>query len=189
MDLLGASFGSSLATALGGSLSPVPTSYVGRIVLQALVYKSVTPLFQSVFFTPEVQQALLNAPGGYIMTAPEMYGLILFAADAGAAAWGFENFPDVYATGPTLEGFDLPVFDGQFGQAPALQFWGTSDLITPELDVQQFQDEYGGPVELRVMPGAGHAPYIAEPDLAEAFWGETFDFLDYGPAWWLACSP
>ncbi len=190
VDLMGASFGSSLATALGGTLSPIPKPHIGRIVLQALVYKEVTPLFQEVFFSPEVQQALLNAPNGYVPTGPEMYGLILAAADPAAAAWGFENFPDLYATGPTLEGFDLPVFDGKYGRAPALQFWGTMDPITPFEDVETFHQEYGGPSELRVMPGAGHAPFIADPELSEAFWSETFEFLDYNPIqFYLVCAP
>ena len=37
---------------------------------------------------------------------------------------------------------------------------------------------------------SNYAPYIAEPELAEAFWSETFEFLDYDAAvWWLACEP
>lgn len=189
VDLLGASFGSSQATALGGSLSPITPSHIGRIVLMALVYEQVTPLFQEVFFSPEVRAMLENAPNGYIQTGPESYGLILAGADPAAAAWGFEHFPGVYATGPTLEGFDLPVFDAAYGEAPALQFWGTLDPITPYEDVETFQAEYAGPNELRVLPDAGHAPYLAEPDLREAFWAETFEFLDYMPyEVYLACG-
>jgi pimeloyl-ACP methyl ester carboxylesterase len=190
VDLLGASIGSSLATALGGEHSPLPKVAIGRLILMALVYKQVTPLFEQVFFSPEVQELLENAPNGYIGTAPEMYGLLLADSDPTAAAWCFENFPDVYATGPTLEGFDLPLFEAQHGRAPALQMWGDLDLITPLQDVEQFQSEYGGSSELRILPGAGHAPYMAAPDLTEAFWSETFEFLDYGPVnVYLACAP
>ncbi len=190
VDLMGASLGSSLAVALGGTESPVPRWHVGRIVLQALVYKQVTPLFQAVFFSPEVRALLENAPGGYVLTSPEMYGLILASSDPEAAGWGFENYPDLYATGPTLEGFDLPVFDAAYGRAPALQLWGDQDLITPFADVQQFQQEYGGDAELRILPGAGHAPYTAEEELREVFWTETLEFLDYNPfRFFLACDP
>ena len=190
VDLMGVSIGSSLAIALGGDMSPISSSRIGRIVLQAVVYKEVTPLFEAVFFSPEVLALLQSAPNGYIMTAPEMYGLILAFADPAAAAAGFAEFPDVYATGPTLAGFDLPVFDAVHGVVPALQFWGTQDLITPYADVETFQSEYAGPNELRTLPGAGHAPYIAESELREAFWGETFEFLDYNPyTFYLACDP
>jgi pimeloyl-ACP methyl ester carboxylesterase len=71
-----------------------------------------------------------------------------------------------------------------------MQFWGSADLITPIEDVETFQSEYGGSNELRTLPGAGHAPYIAESDLREAFWTETFEFLDYDPVtFYLACEP
>jgi pimeloyl-ACP methyl ester carboxylesterase len=190
VDLFGASFGSSLATALGGTQSPINRHHIGRIVLQALVYKEVTPLFEQVFFSPEVQAALENAPNGYILTAPEMYGLILLGADPEAAQWGFENFPDVYATGPTLEGFDLPLFEGTNGRAPALQFWGTIDPITPIEDAENFQDEYGGPSDLIVIPEAGHAPYIGDEVTREIFWSESLEFLDYNPwTFYIGCEP
>jgi len=189
VDLLGTSFGSSLSIALGGSSSPIPTWHIGRIVLEALVYKEVTPLFEAVFFSPEVQQMLEAAPDGYVTTAPQWYGLILAAADPVAVAWANENYPNVYATGPTLAGFDLPVFDAEPGVVPALQFWGDADPITPFADVEAFQAEYGGPTELRILPGAGHAPIIAATDERDAFWSETFEFLDYGASFFLACEP
>jgi pimeloyl-ACP methyl ester carboxylesterase len=190
VDLFGASFGSSLAVALGGTMSPIPRHWIGRVVLQAHVYRSVTPLFEAVFFNPEVQALLEGAPNGYVQTIPEMYGLILFAADAAAAGWGFASFPGVYAVGPTLEGFDLPVFDAQYGRAPALQFWGELDPITPWEDVEDFQSEYGGSAEAVVVPGAGHAPYIAEPAGRDLFWEETVAFLSEDRvSIFLACAP
>ena len=190
VDLFGASFGSSLATALGGKKSPIPRWHVGRIVLQAMVYKEVTPLFQEVFFSPEVQALLESAPNGYILTAPEMYGLILLGADPDAADYGFATFPDVYATGPTLAGFDLPLFDAAFGRAPVLQFWGDADPITPYSDAEQFQAEYGGDASLVVLPGAGHAPYIGDAVTRDIFWSESLDFLDYDHfTLFLACEP
>lgn len=176
VDLLGASIGSSLAVALGGVHSPIHRNHIGRLVLTAVVYKSVTPLFQSIFFSPETRAALETAPGGYIQTVPEMYGIILARAEPDAAAWAFEHFPGVYATGPTLEGFDLPVFDAQYGRAPALQFWGDQDPITPREDVEQFQREYGGPIRLVVLPGGGHTPNFEA--VREVFWRQTFEFLN-----------
>lgn len=188
VDLLGTSFGASLSVALGGTGGPIDPDHIGHVVVQALVHREVTPLFEAVFFSPEVQALLESAPGGYVPTSPEQYGLILANADPVAAALGFATFPDLYATGPTLEGFDLPVVDAGAGVAPLLQFWGDADPITPLSDVDTFQAEYGGPNELRVLPEAGHAPYIAQPDLREAFWAETFEFID-GPGFFLACQP
>ena len=193
VDLLGASIGSSLAIALGGNSGPIPHEHVGRSVLTALVYEEVTPLFQAVFFSPEVQALLEGAPNGYVPTGPEQYGLILDSADPAAAAYGFENFPGIYATGPTLEGFDLPVIPAEVGVVPTLQVWGDQDLITPLSDAMAFQAAYGedggGDASLLVLPGAGHAPYYGVPVVRDAFWDATFEFLDEGrPSWFLACQ-
>jgi pimeloyl-ACP methyl ester carboxylesterase len=129
-----------------------------------------------VLFAPETRAALEGAPGGYVPTIAPMYGLILASATPEAAAWAFENFPGVYAVGPTLEGFELPIFDAHYGRAPALQFWGDHDLITPREDVSRFQAEYGGPVRLAVLPGGGHTPNFEA--VREDFWRQTFEFLD-----------
>jgi pimeloyl-ACP methyl ester carboxylesterase len=189
VDLLGSSLGSSLAVALGGTQSPINRHHVGKAVLTAVVHEEVTPLFQSIFFSPEVQALLEGAPNGYVPTGPEQYGLILDSVDPAAAAYGFANFPGVYATGPTLEGFDLPVYAAENGRAPVLQIWGDHDLITPLSDALEFQDDYGGPSELLQLPGAGHAPYYGEPVVRDAFWDATFDFLDEGRwAFFLACE-
>lgn len=189
VDLLGASIGSSLAIALGGTDGPIPHQHVGRSVLTALVYEEVTPLFEAVFFSPEVQALLEAAPNGYVPTGPEQYGLILDSVDPVAAAYGFENFPGVYATGPTLEGFDLPVVPAEGGVVPTLQVWGDQDLITPLSDAIAFQSDYGGDAELLVLPGAGHAPYYGVPVVRDAFWDATFEFLDEGRfSWFLACG-
>jgi pimeloyl-ACP methyl ester carboxylesterase len=189
VDLLGSSLGSSLAVALGGVESPIDPDHVGKAVLTAVVYEEVTPLFQSIFFSPEVQALLQSAPGGYVPTGPEQYGLILDAVDPEAAAFGFANFPGVYATGPTLEGFELPVHPAEHGQAPVLQVWGDQDLITPLSDALAFQADYGGEAELLQLPGAGHAPYYGMPVVRDAFWDATFDFLDEGrSSFFLACQ-
>ena len=189
VDLFGTSFGASLAVALAGSNSPIPTSHVGRVVVQAMVHTQVTPLFESTFFSPEVLALFENAPDGYIQTDPSVYGLILAGADPVAAAAGFESFPDVYATGPTLEGFSLPVVDAAAGKRPVLQLWGDADPITPFEDVEGFAADYGGPHELRILPGAGHAPYIGDEATVEAVYAETFEFLDVGPTLYFACAP
>jgi pimeloyl-ACP methyl ester carboxylesterase len=182
VDLLGASLGSSLAVELGGTQSPINRRHVGKLIITANVYKSVTPLFQAVFFNPEFRAFLEGAPNGYIQTPPEAYGLIVLQAEPAAAAYAFSAFPGVYATGPTLEGFDLPVFPAQRGRAPMMQFWGDQDPITPLADVQQFQAEYGGPACLSTLPGGGHAPYY-EP-VKETFWNQTFAFLNSNGDCW-----
>lgn len=189
VDVFGTSFGASLAVGLAGTQSPIPTHHVGRVVVQAMVYESVTPLFQATFFSPEVQALFESAPDGYIETDPSVYGLILAGADPDAVAAGNATFPDVYATGPTLEGFELPVIDVTSGVRPVLQLWGDADLITPFEDVQAFATDYGGPHELRVLPGAGHAPYIGDPDTVDAVYGEMFEFLDYGITLYFGCEP
>jgi len=189
VDLFGTSFGSSLAVGLAGTDGPIPPWHIGRVVVQAMVYESVTPLFEAVFFSPEVLALFESAPNGYIETDPSVYGLILAGADPEAAAEGFATFPDVYATGPTLEGFDLPVIPAESAVRPLMQLWGDADPITPWEDVQAFAADYGGTHELRVFPGAGHAPYIGDPDTVDAVYGEVFEFLDYGFSFYLACDP
>lgn len=179
VDLIGSSIGSSLAVALGGDLSPIDPDHIGRVVVTSHVHRDVTPLFREIFFSPELRAMLEGAPNGYAMTTPEAYGLILALATPEAVSYGFATFPGVYATGPTLEGFDLPLFDASHGRAPLLQVWGDADLITPRSDVDQFQAEYGGHAELAVLPGGGHAPNF-EP-VRDQLWDEVFDFLDVTP--------
>jgi len=175
VDVLGTSMGSSLAVALGGTEGPIPPGHVGRIVLTSHVYRSVTPLMEQLLFSPETLTALANAPGGYIGTIPQMYGILLASATPEAAGWGYATFPGVYAVGPTLEGFDLPLFDAQHGRALALQFWGDADLVTPWADVQQFESEYGGHLGVVVLASGGHAPAF-EP-VRHEFWWRTLLFL------------
>ncbi|MEM6290362.1 MAG: hypothetical protein AAGA54_03825 [Myxococcota bacterium] len=189
VDLFGTSFGASLAVGLAGSQSPIPTHHIGRIVVQAMVHESVTPLFESVFFSPEVLALFESAPDGYVQTDPAVYGLILAGADPLAAEAGFASFPNVYATGPTLEGFSLPVVNAEAGVRPVLQFWGDADPITPFEDVQAFAADYGGPHELRILPGAGHAPYIGDEATVEAVYAEMFEFLNVGPSVSFGCAP
>jgi pimeloyl-ACP methyl ester carboxylesterase len=182
VDMLGASLGSSLAVELGGIHSPINRRHVGRVILTANVYKGVTPFFEAIFFNPEFRAFLESAPNGYLPTAPESYGPVLAFAEPPAAAWVTANIPGVYAVGPTLEGFDLPIFPAQNGRAPALQFWGDQDPITPLSDVQQFQAEYGGRARYSVLPGGGHAPYYE--GVKETFWRESLAFLNgEGDCW------
>lgn len=176
VDLVGSSLGSALAVALGGTRSPTKRKNVGHIVLTAHVYKTVTPFAAQVLLSPENKVLLEGAPNGYVDTFSQMYGIILAASDPAPAAYCFTNCPGHYATGPTLSGFDLPVFDAKYGRAPMLQFWGDQDLITPPEDVEQFQDEYGGPAELEVLEGGGHVPHWES--VREQFWDKTFAFLD-----------
>jgi alpha-beta hydrolase superfamily lysophospholipase len=173
VDLMGASLGTDLAFKLGAVGSPINRHHIGKVILTASVYKSVTPLFQQVFFNPELQAILEGFP--YIQTGPEQYGLILNAAEAPAAAWAYEAFPGIYATGPTLEGFRLPAYRAQDGRAKALLFWGDQELISPYEDAALFAAEYGGPIELVRLAGGSHAPFY-EP-AKEQFWSKVFEFL------------
>ena len=186
VDLLGASLGSALAVALGGRHSSINRHHVGRVVVTANVYRGVRPELAPFFFSPELRMMLESAPGGYVTTGPEMYGLVLTAADPAAAAWAFGAFPGTYAVGPTLEGFDLPVFDAADGRAPLLQIWGDADPITPLEDVTAFQDEYGGDASLVVLAGGGHSPYY-EP-VRDTFWDETFAFLEADEGVLVTCA-
>ena len=178
VDLFGMSLGSNLAVALGGTQSPINRHHVGRLILTSHVYKSVTPFFEQAFFSPEFRAFLESAPNGYIETDPSAYGALMDHVEPAALNWLGNALSGRYATGPTLEGFDLPVFDGVYGRAPALQFWGDEDPVTPLSDVAQFQSEYGGPVDLRVIPNGGHSLAL-EPG-REAFFSEMFGFLDQG---------
>jgi pimeloyl-ACP methyl ester carboxylesterase len=182
VDMLGASLGSSLAVELGGTHSPINRRHIGHVIVTANVYKGVTPLFEAMFFNPAFRAFLESVPNGYLQTAPESYGPVLASAEPAAAAWVSANLPGLYAVGPTLEGFDLPVFPAQNGRAPLLQFWGDQDPITPLSDVQRFQSEYGGRACLSVLAGGGHSPYY-EP-VKETFWSQSFAFLDgEGDCW------
>lgn len=175
VDLVGSSLGSALAVALGGKKSPIQRQHVGKVVLTAHVYKTVTPFAAQVLLSPQNQALLKAAPNGYVDTFDQMYGIILAAAEPAPAGYCFANCPGHYATGPTLSGFDLPVFDAKYGRAPLLQFWGDQDLITPLEDVEQFQDEYGGHAELEVLEGGGHVPHWES--VRPEFWDKTFAFL------------
>ncbi|HSQ63790.1 MAG TPA: alpha/beta fold hydrolase [Polyangiaceae bacterium] len=178
VDVFGMSLGASLAVALGGTQSSTDPSHIGRIVLASNVYKSVTPFFQSVFFTPQFLAFLQSAPNGYIDTTPGAYAPLLSNATPDATTWVAANLPGSYATGPTLEGFYLPPFDAQEGRAPALQFWGTADPVTPPEDVAAFQSEYGGPVQLHVIEGGAHA-LLFEAGRDE-LWQSALAFWDTG---------
>lgn len=178
VDIFGMSVGSSLAVALGGTQSTTKQKYVGRIVLASHVYKSVTPFFEEVFFSPEFRAFLESAPNGYIETDPSAYGLLMDRAVPAAGAWAAATLPGRYATGPTLEGFDLPVFDAAHGRAPALQFWGDADLVTPLSDVAEFQADYGGDVDIRVISDGGHSLPLEEG--RHELYDEMFEFLDEG---------
>lgn len=178
VDVFGMSIGSSIAVALGGTQSPTKQRYIGRVVLSSHVYQSVTPFFEQAFFSPEFRAFLESAPNGYIETDPSVYGLLMDRVEPAAFDWAGNALAGRYATGPTLEGFDLPVFNATYGRAPALQFWGDADPVTPLSDVADFQADYGGPVDLRVIPDGAHTLHLEEG--RETLFDEMFDFLDEG---------
>jgi pimeloyl-ACP methyl ester carboxylesterase len=179
VDLYGMSLGASIATALGGVASPGNPNHVDRIVVAANVYGAFTPEAAAIF-SPEFKAFLESIPGGYFTTDASFYFPVLALADPPALAWGLENLPGTYSLGPTLEAFDLPIFDAASGRAPLLQAWGTFDPLTPESDVLEFQAEYGGPSELVTFEGGGHSPFL-EP-AKEQFWETAFDFWSRGEA-------
>lgn len=178
VDIFGMSVGSSIAVALGGTESTTNPNYIGRIVLASHVYKSVTPFFQEVFFSPEFRGFLESAPNGYIETDPSAYGPLMSNLAPDAFTWATTTLSGRYATGPTLEGFDLPVFDATLGRAPALQFWGDADPVTPLSDVAEVQADYGGPIDLHVIPDGAHSLILE--DGRDEVWDKTFEFLDEG---------
>jgi len=177
VDVFGMSIGASLAVALGNTTSPV-RKRVGRIVVASNVYRSVTPFFASVFFNPGLYAFLTSAPNGYVATTPDAYGVLLSSSVPAAVTWLNSVLPGTYATGPTLAGFELPVFQAEPARAPMLQVWGTADPVTPPEDVAAFQAAYGGPASLKVIEGGGHSlPF--EPGRDE-LWSATFAFLGAG---------
>lgn len=178
VDVVGMSIGSNIAVALGGTNSPTKSKYIGKIVLTSNVYKSVTPFFEQMFFTPEFRGFLESAPNGYITTDADAYGPLFAQASPPAFTWATLNLPGTYATGPTLEGFDLPVFDATLGRADALQVWGDADPVTPLSDVAELQADYGGSIDLHVIPNGGHSLLLE--DGRESLWSHAFQFLDQG---------
>lgn len=175
VDILGTSVGSDLAIALGGLQNGRDRHHVGHIVLTATVYLAFSELVQTVAFTPEFEAFLLSIPDGYVETFPPFYDLVISEVDPDARAWAYATLPGIYATGPTLEAFDLPATDATSGRAPALTFWGTNDPVTTRDDVYALQADYGGDMRVVEIAGGGHGPYI-EPG-RHVFWEETFGFL------------
>jgi alpha-beta hydrolase superfamily lysophospholipase len=176
VDLMGSSIGSTVAVALGSTQSPIPRHWIGGIVLTANIYKIVSPMLAEAMLNPQMRAFLENAPGGYVPTGPENYVPVVYATDPAVFGWALGKFPGTYAVGPTLEGFDLPIFDAHPGRAPMLQFWGDGDLMAPFEDAQLFQSEYGGPHALVTLHGGGHAPYFES--VRDQFWANTFAFLE-----------
>jgi pimeloyl-ACP methyl ester carboxylesterase len=177
VDVFGTSIGAGIAIAIGGTESPIDFHHINRVVIATNVYKHFSPETQAVF-TPEFQASLLALPGGYITTTPDTYTSIFAGMDPAALAWANATIPGLYPVGPSLEGFDLPFFEAAPGRVPLLQFWGSDSPTTPFSDVEQLQNEYGGPHELVVYEGAAHNP-ILEP-VRHQFWDQVEAFLNEG---------
>jgi pimeloyl-ACP methyl ester carboxylesterase len=177
VDVFGTSIGAGIAIALGGTESPIDYHHVNRVVIATNVYKQFSSETQAVF-TPEFRAFLLGLPEGYFTTTPATYVPIFAGMDPVALAWANATIPGTYPVGPVLEGFELPFFEAAPGRAPLLQFWGSGSPTTPLSDVQQLQNEYGGPIELVVYDGAAHNP-ILEP-VRHQFWDQVEDFLNKG---------
>jgi pimeloyl-ACP methyl ester carboxylesterase len=178
VDVFGTSIGAGIAIAIGGTESPIDFHHINRVVIATNVYKTFTPETQAVF-TPEFKASLLGLPGGYITTTPATYASIFAGMDPAALAWANATIPGSYPVGPLLAGgFDLPFFEAAAGRAPLLQFWGSDSPTTPLSDVEQLQNEYGGPHDLVVYEGAAHNP-ILEP-VRHQFWDQVEAFLNEG---------
>ena len=144
VDVFGTSIGAGIAIAIGGTESPIDFHHINRVAIATNVYKTFTPEAQAMF-TPEFKAFLLGLPGGYFTTTPATYVPIFAGIDPAALAWANANIPGTYPVGPVLEGFELPFFEAAPGRAPLLQFWGSDSPTTPLSDVEQLQNEYGGP--------------------------------------------
>jgi pimeloyl-ACP methyl ester carboxylesterase len=177
VDVFGTSIGAGIALAIGGTESPIDYHHINRVAIATNVYKTFTPETQAVF-TPEFKAFLLGLPGGYFTTTPATYESIFEGMDPAALEWANTNIPGTYPVGPLLEGFELPFFEAAPGRAPLIQFWGSDSPTTPLSDVEQLQNEYGGPHELVVYEGAAHNP-ILEP-VRHQFWDQIEEFLNAG---------
>jgi pimeloyl-ACP methyl ester carboxylesterase len=177
VDVFGTSIGAGIALALGGTESPINYHHVHRVVIATQVYKHFAPLAQAMF-TPEFKAFLLGQPDGYFLTTPDNYTAIFSGLEPAARAWAKATIPGIYPVGPILEGFDLPFFEAAPGRVPLLQFWGSDSPTTLRSDVEQLQQEYGGPHRLVVLDGAAHNP-ILEP-VRHQFWDDVEEFLNAG---------
>ncbi|HET6345285.1 MAG TPA: alpha/beta fold hydrolase, partial [Myxococcota bacterium] len=173
VDLIGTSVGASLAMALSAQ-SDTETP-VGRLVLASVTYKTLAPAMRAQVLSPALRQALLAAPDGYLRTEAAHYGPLLAGASTVVAAWAAQRLPGVYAVGPTLAGFELPIFPASRARGEALTFWGERDILTPREDHLTLQQEFGGSMRSAVLAEAGHAPHL-EPVRAQV-WRQTFEFL------------
>jgi len=177
VDVFGTSIGAGIAIAIGGTESPIDFHHINRVAIATNVYKTFSPDTQAVF-SPEFKALLLGLPGGYITTTTDTYTSIFAGMDPAALTWANANIPGTFPVGPLLEGFDLPFFEAAPGRAPLLQFWGKNSPTTPFSDVEQLQNEYGGPHQLVIYDGAAHNP-IFEP-VRHKFWKEVEEFLNEG---------
>lgn len=175
VDLLGVSVGSDVAIALGGAASPIDQTHVGKLVLTAMVYRRFSQFVLDNAFTPALQAHLSSLPNGQMETAPEFYDLVLTKVAPPVRQWAARYLPGTYATGPTLAAFDLPMVNAGDGRAPALVFWGDRDPVTTKDDTDDLVREYGASIELEVISGGGHSPFL-EP-CRDEFWRRTFAFL------------
>jgi pimeloyl-ACP methyl ester carboxylesterase len=164
VDILGASIGALVAADLGSTGSPIDPDHVGRVVLTGVVHRSL-PLAT---FPPGDAQ-------GYLTTSSATYAPLLADAVPAVRSWALDTFPGSYAVGPTLAAGALPIFDVTTARAPALLVWGDQDRLTPRADINAFRAQYGGPISLVVLPGAGHVPFYDAT--ADDFWTTVFDFL------------
>src|SRR5262245_49975548 len=110
IDIFGSSLGSAIAVGLASDVGGQPSSHVGRLVLTAHVYKNASDFGNATIFSPGVHDLLRHAPNGYVDTEPFHYGWIVSSATPEAQGYCFGTCPGRYAAGPTLEGFELPVF-------------------------------------------------------------------------------
>lgn len=175
VDMAGISLGSLLAFAVGGVNGVVPTDHVGKLVLTSIVYRNAALPLQLTLLSPAGCAAMANAPDGYIHTAAPIYAPLISDSEPEAQVWCYQHCPGRYASGPTLTGCDLPVFEASTARNEALVLLGGNDKASVREDVDRFVAEYGGRVTFEIMPGGAHT-FHWEP-IRDAFWARTFDFL------------
>ena len=173
VHVVGVSLGGALGMALA-QLPERPWRLVG-VILTSMIYKNVTQALRGHIFSPQLRAMFEGSEGGYIQTTPMHYAPLLQRASPQVAQWAQMTFPGSYALGLTLAGFDLPLVDPAPCQVPALMFWGEQDTLTPRTDVDALCRDYGGEMQVQVLPQAGHAPFL-EP-CRDAVWKQSFAFM------------
>ncbi len=169
IDLVGESWGGVHAIYLAGDETRVRTC-----LMSAMGYKSVA---RPEFLEPEFVAFLESLPNNYLPMAPEAYQGFTVGAPEGVAEYVQTTQPGLYLTTHLWQGIrGLPHFDPGVARVPGMVVSGSEDR--PE-DGQALAHDYGTEgAKFVVLDGAGHAPRLETPTIAEAYWRHVFAFID-----------